>query len=817
VSVGERFEIAILGAGPAGLAAGVQAAREGVSHVVLERGELANTVQRYQKGKLVMDEPARLPLHPELPLRFGMGSREEVLAAWLADVRAARVNLRLGPAFEVLSITGEKGNFTIALRDGTHVSCGALIVAIGLQGNIRKFAVAGAGLPHVTYQLDDPTQHADERIVVIGAGDAGIENALALMEQGNQVAIVNRSEGFDRARELNRTRIEAAIRAGKITSYANSQPDRFESGAIVLRTPNGEVRIETDLVIGRLGATPPRAFLEQVGIRFPSEDPSAIPEVSAAFESNVPGIHLIGALTGSPLIKNCMNQGFEVVAHILGRPVIPADEPILSSKFAGLAGTVDENLRRIRAAIPLLSGLTTIQLRELLLDSAVQAVQAGATIFERNDFTDSFFTILSGSVEVLVPEADADSDIDRGLSGPKQRRFELRAGQFFGEGSLLSGRRRSATIRSLTPCVLIETSRLATSKLIKSAPGVKRVIDLEFVIRKLLNLLGEDHAAEIHRLAEAAELRTCQQGEVLWLEGDPADSVYYLRRGAVTVSRSTGGREVVINYVQAGNYVGERALMREPEPRSATLRAAVLTEAIRLPVEAFRPLFDSHSELLKQLARVDVELQTTDAMVLLDRPATDLVEFLMTVGGAETTELLLVDESLCIRCDNCEKACAGTHAGISRLDRESGPSFGSIHVPIACRHCENPKCMTDCPPDAIRRKPDGEVYIRDNCIGCGNCATNCPFGVIQMADLPARTVVVDGRTEKVVDERPTGVLGWLLGGLNRSKETLHIAVKCDLCTNRPDKRAACEESCPTGAIFRVEPRKYVNQILETRE
>ena len=813
----ERFEIAILGAGPAGLAAGVQAAREGVSHVVLERGELANTIQRYQKGKLVMEEPARLPLHPELPLRFGMGSREEVLATWAADVSAARVNLRLGPAFEVLSITGEKGSFTIALRDGSHVSCGALIVAIGLQGNIRKFAVPGAELPHVTYQLDDPTQHADERIVVIGAGDAGIENALALMEQGNQVAIVNRSEGFDRAKELNRTRIEAAIRAGKITAYANSQPERFEAGAIVLRTPNGEVRIETNLVIGRLGATPPRAFLEQVGIRFPSEDPDAIPEVSGAFESNVPGIHLIGALTGCPLIKNCMNQGFEVVQHILGRPVIPADEPLLREKFAHLAGTVDENLQRIRATIPLLSGLTTIQLRELLLESDARAVPAGATIFERNDFSDSFFTILSGSVEVLVPAADSDSDIDRGLSNRHKRRFELRAGQFFGEGSLISGRRRSATIRSLTPCVLIETSRLATSKLIKSAPAVKRVIDLEFVTRKLLNLLGADLAVEIGRVAEAAELRTCQPGDVLCSQGDAADSVYYIRRGALTVSRSAGEREVVFDYVQAGNYVGERALTRHHGLRGATLRAAVLTEVIRIPVEAFLPLLDSDPAWLKELERGDVEMQESNEMRLLDKPATDLVEFLMAGGGAEATDLLLVDESLCIRCDNCEKACAGTHAGISRLDRASGPSFGAIHVPIACRHCENPKCMTDCPPDAIRRKSDGEVYIRDNCIGCGNCATNCPYGVIQMADLPARTVVVDGRTEKVVDERPAGILGWLLGSLNRSKETLHIAVKCDLCTNRPGKSAACVESCPTGAIFRVEPRKYVNQILETRE
>ena len=59
-------------------------------------------------------------------------------------------------------------------------------------------------------------------------------------------------------------------------------------------------------------------------------------------------------------------------------------------------------------------------------------------------------------------------------------------------------------------------------------------------------------------------------------------------------------------------------------------------------------------------------------------------------------DILVIDESLCVRCDNCEKACAETHHGVSRLNREAGPTFEMLHVPTSCRHCENPKCMTDC-------------------------------------------------------------------------------------------------------------------------
>ena len=100
--------------------------------------------------------------------------------------------------------------------------------------------------------------------------------------------------------------------------------------------------------------------------------------------------------------------------------------------------------------------------------------------------------------------------------------------------------------------------------------------------------------------------------------------------------------------------------------------------------------------------------------------------------------MLLIDEKLCIGCDNCERACADAHEGLSRLDREAGRTYAHLHVPTSCRHCEHPHCMADCPPNAINRGPDGEVFINDTCIGCGNCQRNCPYGVIRMAKLPPK-------------------------------------------------------------------------------
>jgi Fe-S-cluster-containing dehydrogenase component len=122
--------------------------------------------------------------------------------------------------------------------------------------------------------------------------------------------------------------------------------------------------------------------------------------------------------------------------------------------------------------------------------------------------------------------------------------------------------------------------------------------------------------------------------------------------------------------------------------------------------------------------------------------------------------------------------------------------------------------MDDCPPDALRRHPNGEVYIMDNCIGCGNCVSNCPYDVIQMA--------------AVQEYRPRGVLWDLLFGASRKGKAeaepggshSEHAVKCDLCRNLPARRsggarAACVAACPTGALVRVDPRAFVDEILES--
>ena len=278
------------------------------------------------------------------------------------------------------------------------------------------------------------------------------------------------------------------------------------------------------------------------------------------------------------------------------------------------------------------------------------------------------------------------------------------------------------------------------------------------------------------------------------------------------VSRAIGGRDVVLSYVSAGNYVGEMALMLDA-PRSATVKAAVPTEAIVLLASKVTDLLSANTSVRQQLnGQYLTRVQANQAMKSDERSG-NLISFLLQQGVGEATDVLLIDESLCIRCDNCEKACSDTHNGASRLDREAGPTFANLHVPTSCRHCEHPHCMKDCPPDAIKRSPGGEVFIADTCIGCGNCEKNCPYGVIQM--VPA------GEKKSV-----SNLWSWLFLGLgaepgvkssqefpaDKSKTSgMKKAAKCDMCRDL-ESGPACVRACPTGAALRISPEKFLDYV-----
>jgi cGMP-dependent protein kinase 2 len=324
----ETYRIAIIGSGPAGLSAASRAAQLGLTHVLIEKTDhLSDTIYKYQKGKHVMATPSQLVLRADLD--FDAGKREKILGTWDEQTLANKVNVRYNAEVKAIEGLGDpipgsmmqivsrgrdgttsikefqrkSGPYQLSLSDGTTMVADTVVLAIGTQGNPNLMRCPGGDLPHVQYQLDDPKEYIDEHIVVIGAGDAGIENAMGLAddpEQRNTVTIVNRGTDFPTAKDANVKGLLAAAGAGRLTVATETETAAVETGWITFNTRDGEQRVRCDRIIARIGSAPPRGFVESCGIEFTSGDRLAFPKLSPVFESTAPGIFVIGALAGYP-------------------------------------------------------------------------------------------------------------------------------------------------------------------------------------------------------------------------------------------------------------------------------------------------------------------------------------------------------------------------------------------------------------------------------------------------------------------------------------------------------------------------------------
>lgn len=810
------------------------------THVLLEAFDRhAKTVQRYQKGKHVMAEPGFLDLRSDM--KFAAGTREQVLGQWQEDLQNTGANIRLGA--EVKSVSGAKGNFVIDLTNGDSIAAAFVVLAIGLEGNPRRLGVEGQDLPRVQYQLDDPKEYENERVIVVGAGDAAIENALGLADQ-NDVWILNRRNEFSRAKDGNLNAILAAIndpdrrlQCHYSTSVKSVAPAGDKTLVATLESPEGEITLDCNRIIARLGAIPPRKFVESCGIQFPSEKRDAIPELSRYYESNVPGLYVIGSLAGYPLIKQAMNQGYDVIEFIRGNFIRPADHPLIEYQFHGLPyeRDVDDLIERFQSLIPMFRELNSLAFRELVIESNIivsfpegvaykeakkkadalnkkmakldkkprmtKVIREGDVIYKPGEFGTSFFTIVDGEVAL---ESESKGVV---------RKTTLSRGEFFGEMSLLSGRPRLERAVAGASCIVVESPRRTMVKLMNSNDSVREGIDWIFVVRELqAQFTPRVNAAELRDMTARVDVHQYKAGDVIFSEGDQGDSLHIIRSGGVALSRMMDGREVLVAEVRAGNRVGDMALMGDPTRRE-TARATVASETIEVRRPEFIELVRRDQQQISALQE-SVSVQATKKARMTVRPESgSVMNFLMDQGLGEATNVLIIDDSLCIGCDNCEKACAETHDGISRLDRKAGATFAEVHIPISCRHCEQPHCMKDCPPNAIRRAESGEVYINDSCIGCGNCVTNCPYDVIRMVyDAPSKP----------------GLLNWLFFGAgsgpgeqaafkptDAAKKKGKKARKCDACI-RQRQGPACVAACPTGAAMRIGPAEFVDLVEEHR-
>jgi Fe-S-cluster-containing hydrogenase component 2 len=203
---------------------------------------------------------------------------------------------------------------------------------------------------------------------------------------------------------------------------------------------------------------------------------------------------------------------------------------------------------------------------------------------------------------------------------------------------------------------------------------------------------------------------------------------------------------------------------------------------------------DRFTDIRDNLLHVAAEREGQNRQRLNRATSVPLDRFLEQ-GLMEAQSLLILDLDKCTRCDNCVKACADAHDGVTRLIRE-GLRFDHYLVPTSCRQCRDPLCMVGCPVGAIRRRNSLEVFIEDWCIGCGLCAKNCPYGNINMHPFTVQ------ESDPLMPSRQVAVVK-------------HKATSCDLCMDHEEP--SCVYACPHDAAHRVDPLKFFKLAAESAD
>ena len=256
------YDLVIVGAGPAGISATLQAKKHGLKSITLEQDTLGGTVYSFPRTKIVMTSPMDLPLHGKVKLTETRKS--ELLDLW--NKVLSENNLTIKEQAKVEHIGKRDDKFVVTLKDGQEFITKSVLLAIGRRGTPRKLNVPGEQLEKVAYRLLEPEHIEGENIIVAGGGDSAIEAALMLMDQ-NTVILSYRGDAFKRIKPGNSERINRAAEEHKLEIVFESNITLIEPDAVTLSLADGSTRtVANDKVYIFAGGELPTQFLQKAGV-----------------------------------------------------------------------------------------------------------------------------------------------------------------------------------------------------------------------------------------------------------------------------------------------------------------------------------------------------------------------------------------------------------------------------------------------------------------------------------------------------------------------------------------------------------------------
>jgi putative YpdA family bacillithiol system oxidoreductase len=262
-------DVAIIGAGPAGIAAALASKQKELSHIVLEQDDFGGSVLHYPRQKLVLTSPVELPLYGKL--KHSEISKEDLLE--LFNTLITTYDLNIQSKQKVEAITKEDSFFTVRTSTQT-ITARNVVLAMGRRGSPRKLGVTGEHLPKVYYKLIDAESYSNNHLLVVGGGDSAIEAAVGLARQkGNTVTLSYRRESFVRLKEKNEQRISELLKANKLKVIFNSDVTEITSSTIVIKEQGNIIHtLPNDFVFIFAGGELPAEFLKKIGVRLRTEE-----------------------------------------------------------------------------------------------------------------------------------------------------------------------------------------------------------------------------------------------------------------------------------------------------------------------------------------------------------------------------------------------------------------------------------------------------------------------------------------------------------------------------------------------------------------
>jgi thioredoxin reductase (NADPH) len=322
-------DVIIIGAGPVGLACGIQAKRHGLRARVIEKGALVNSLVGYPQRMEFFSTPELLEIggHP-FPAKGYKPTREEGIEYYRRVAEAEELDVRLYEA--VTAVEGHAGHFTVRTESGTH-EARRVVLSTGFFDIPNRLDVPGEDLSKVTHYFREPYPYSHQRVAVIGAKNSAAKAALACYRQGADVTLIHRGPAVsDKVKYWIKPDLENRIRDGAIKARFNTTVQRIEEDHLVLATPEGEERLANDWVLAMIGYRPSYDFLERLGIA--TEDNAAQTPVfnDETFETNRRGLYMAGTVCGGLdtsrwFIENGRFHAQQIMEHIAKTIKSPAE------------------------------------------------------------------------------------------------------------------------------------------------------------------------------------------------------------------------------------------------------------------------------------------------------------------------------------------------------------------------------------------------------------------------------------------------------------------------------------------------------------